>query len=214
MRSATSPPTRRPAWSAWPICARCRRASTARNGAAISWPPCSAGSRAIRLRCRSIEKPRGNSNGGAIVELLKVLLRMTSERHAVASKIIATVDDLEQIAAGRPCRRRRAAWLAPRIVRRSGAGAEAWPAGAGDRKGPGRQGRSRGGLEPIGSSRRWRSGLARIPDRSDVAVLLKSAQADLPCGYARRLMWPCLTFASSDQPRDAESYNMIDNKIY
>jgi ribonuclease D len=46
-----------------------------------------------------IERPRGNSNGAAIVELLKVLLRMTSERHAVASKIIATVDDLEQIAA-------------------------------------------------------------------------------------------------------------------
>src|SRR6187399_3544573 len=46
-----------------------------------------------------IEKPRGNSNGAATVELLKVLLRMTSERHAVASKIIATVDDLEQIAA-------------------------------------------------------------------------------------------------------------------
>src|SRR5271168_4471143 len=46
-----------------------------------------------------IEKPRGGSNGAAIVELLKVLLRMTSERHAVASKVIATVDDLEQIAA-------------------------------------------------------------------------------------------------------------------
>jgi ribonuclease D len=45
-----------------------------------------------------IEKPRNNSNGAATVELLKVLLRMTSERHAVASKIIATVDDLEQIA--------------------------------------------------------------------------------------------------------------------
>ena len=45
-----------------------------------------------------IEKPRGNSNGAAIVELLKVLLRMTSERHAVASKVIATVDDLERIA--------------------------------------------------------------------------------------------------------------------
>ena len=45
-----------------------------------------------------IEKPRGNSNGAATVELLKVLLRMTSERHAVASKVIATVDDLEQIA--------------------------------------------------------------------------------------------------------------------
>jgi len=46
-----------------------------------------------------IEKPRNNANGGASVELLKVLLRMTSERHAVASKVIATVDDLEQIAA-------------------------------------------------------------------------------------------------------------------
>ncbi|MGY2907324.1 ribonuclease D [Bradyrhizobium sp. URHC0002] len=46
-----------------------------------------------------IEKPRGNSNGAATVELLKVLLRMTSERHAVASKVIATVDDLDQIAA-------------------------------------------------------------------------------------------------------------------
>jgi ribonuclease D len=45
-----------------------------------------------------IEKPRASSNGTAIVELLKVLLRMTSERHAVASKVIATVDDLEQIA--------------------------------------------------------------------------------------------------------------------
>src|ERR1700759_2586223 len=46
-----------------------------------------------------LEKPRNNSNGGATVELLKVLLRMTSERHAVASKVIATVDDLEEIAA-------------------------------------------------------------------------------------------------------------------
>jgi ribonuclease D len=46
-----------------------------------------------------MEKPRNNSNGAATVELLKVLLRMTSERHAVASKVIATVDDLEQIAA-------------------------------------------------------------------------------------------------------------------
>jgi ribonuclease D len=45
-----------------------------------------------------LEKPRGNSNTSAIVELLKVLLRMTSERHGVASKVIATVDDLEQIA--------------------------------------------------------------------------------------------------------------------
>jgi ribonuclease D len=38
-------------------------------------------------------------NGGAVVELLKVLLRMVSERHHVAAKVIATVDDLERIAA-------------------------------------------------------------------------------------------------------------------
>lgn len=46
-----------------------------------------------------LDKPRNNNNGAAIVELLKVLLRMTAERHAVASKVIATVDDLEEIAA-------------------------------------------------------------------------------------------------------------------
>jgi ribonuclease D len=38
-------------------------------------------------------------NGAAIVELLKVMLRMVSERHHVAAKVIATVDDLERIAA-------------------------------------------------------------------------------------------------------------------
>jgi ribonuclease D len=46
-----------------------------------------------------LERSRGIANGGATVELLKVLLRMTSERHAVAAKVIATVDDLENIAA-------------------------------------------------------------------------------------------------------------------
>jgi len=39
------------------------------------------------------------TNGAAIVELLKVLLRMVSEHHHVAAKVIATVDDLERIAA-------------------------------------------------------------------------------------------------------------------
>jgi ribonuclease D len=38
-------------------------------------------------------------NGAAVVELLKVLLRMISERHHVAAKVIATVDDLDRIAA-------------------------------------------------------------------------------------------------------------------
>jgi ribonuclease D len=46
-----------------------------------------------------LERPRGGGNGAATVELLKVLLRMTSERHAVAAKVIATIDELEQIAA-------------------------------------------------------------------------------------------------------------------
>lgn len=45
------------------------------------------------------ERSRPAPNGAAIVELLKVLLRMTSESHAVAAKVIATVDDLERIAA-------------------------------------------------------------------------------------------------------------------
>lgn len=46
-----------------------------------------------------IERPRSGQNTGAITELLKVLLRMTAEEHGVAAKVLATVDDLEQIAA-------------------------------------------------------------------------------------------------------------------
>ena len=45
-----------------------------------------------------IERPKMAPNGAATVELLKVLLRMTSERHGVAAKVIATVDDLDRIA--------------------------------------------------------------------------------------------------------------------
>jgi ribonuclease D len=45
-----------------------------------------------------LEKPRQGINGSATVELLKVLLRMASEQHGVAAKVIATVEDLEQIA--------------------------------------------------------------------------------------------------------------------
>jgi ribonuclease D len=44
-------------------------------------------------------RPQAAPNGAAIVELLRVLLRMTSERHGVAAKVIATVDDLDRIAA-------------------------------------------------------------------------------------------------------------------
>jgi ribonuclease D len=46
-----------------------------------------------------LERPRPPVNGQATVELLKVLLRMTAERHGVAAKVIATVDDLDRIAA-------------------------------------------------------------------------------------------------------------------
>jgi ribonuclease D len=45
-----------------------------------------------------LERARPVVNGQATVELLKVLLRMTAERHGVAAKVIATVDDLERIA--------------------------------------------------------------------------------------------------------------------
>jgi ribonuclease D len=46
-----------------------------------------------------LERTKQAANGTAVVELLKVLLRMTAERHAVAAKVIATVDDLDRIAA-------------------------------------------------------------------------------------------------------------------
>jgi ribonuclease D len=45
------------------------------------------------------ERAASAPNGAATVELLKVLLRMTSEKHGVAAKVIATVDDLDRIAA-------------------------------------------------------------------------------------------------------------------
>ncbi len=41
---------------------------------------------------------RPGASTGATVELLKVLLRQVSEKHGVAAKLIATVDDLEAIA--------------------------------------------------------------------------------------------------------------------
>jgi ribonuclease D len=46
-----------------------------------------------------LDRAKPALNGQATVELLKVLLRMTSERHSVAAKVIATVDDLDRIAA-------------------------------------------------------------------------------------------------------------------
>jgi len=46
-----------------------------------------------------LDRHKPAANGQATVELLKVLLRMTAERHGVAAKVIATVDDLDRIAA-------------------------------------------------------------------------------------------------------------------
>lgn len=46
-----------------------------------------------------IERERRNGSNGATVELMRVLLRHVSESHGVAAKMIATVDDLEAIAA-------------------------------------------------------------------------------------------------------------------
>jgi ribonuclease D len=46
-----------------------------------------------------LDRLKPTANGAATVELLKVLLRMTAERHGVAAKVIATVDELDRIAA-------------------------------------------------------------------------------------------------------------------
>ena len=45
-----------------------------------------------------IDRDRRSNGGGATVELLKVLLRQVSEAHGVAAKMIATTDELEEIA--------------------------------------------------------------------------------------------------------------------
>lgn len=45
------------------------------------------------------KQPRRNDGNSAAVDLLKVLLKMTAEEHGVAPKVLATVDDLEMIAA-------------------------------------------------------------------------------------------------------------------
>lgn len=44
------------------------------------------------------ERSRGRGNAGAVVELLKVLLKAVAEQEGVAPKIIATVEELEAIA--------------------------------------------------------------------------------------------------------------------
>ncbi len=45
------------------------------------------------------ERP-ANANGGALTDLLRVLLRLASERHAVAPRLIASGSEIERLAAG------------------------------------------------------------------------------------------------------------------
>jgi len=45
--------------------------------------------------------PEPPSNIGSTVELLKVLLKFKAEKNGVAARLLATTDELEQIAAGR-----------------------------------------------------------------------------------------------------------------
>ena len=83
------------------------------------------------------------TNGAAIVELLKVLLRMISEQHHVAAKVIATVDDLDRIAASDNADVPALSGWRRGTVRRQGAGAQARQARARHRKGPRRDCRAR-----------------------------------------------------------------------
>ena len=46
----------------------------------------------------ALERSRGRGSAGAVVELLKVLLKAVAEEEGVAPKIVATVDELEAIA--------------------------------------------------------------------------------------------------------------------
>lgn len=60
--------------------------------------------KAMEIPSEELERlPKGRQmpeGAGAAIELLKVLLKRTSEQHGVAAKVIATVDDLERIVAG------------------------------------------------------------------------------------------------------------------
>ena len=77
----------------------CRRDSSARAGAATIVEAVKRGLARDPKTLPRLERFRPAPNGAATVELLKVLLRMTAERHGVAAKVIATVDELDRIAA-------------------------------------------------------------------------------------------------------------------
>ena len=99
-------------------------------------------------RRRSSARPRPpRPAAGAVVELLKVLLKARAEDAGVASKLIATVADLEKIAGDDRADTAGAARLAARGVRRGRAEAEARRAGAG----AGRRAGARGAGAPRGA---------------------------------------------------------------
>ena len=91
-----------------------------------------------RWRCPTIELPRiprqraAPEHASAAAELLKVLLKMVAEEHGVAARIIASTDDLEQIAADDEADVPALQGLAAAAFRRAGAGAEARRPGAVD----------------------------------------------------------------------------------
>ncbi len=57
---------------------------------------------------------------GPVMDLLKVLLKQVCEEHGVASKLIATTDELEDIAADDSAEVPALTWLAARAVRQPG----------------------------------------------------------------------------------------------
>ena len=90
-----------------------------------------------------IDRPKPAPNGAATVELLKVLLRMTSERHGVAAKVIATVDDLDRIAGDDEADVPALKGWRRELFGETRARSQARPAGAGHRAQPRGRGRPR-----------------------------------------------------------------------
>ena len=142
-----------------------RAVSSARARPKRSSPRCARPWTFPRDQLPRVPKHRPAPNGnGAAVDLLKVLLKMISESHGVASKVIATVDDLEAIASRRQGRRAGAVRLAARTVRRNGAQAEV------------RQDRARRQAEPRGGDRQ---GLSLPQTSAPKTVRLAWRRADI-----------------------------------
>ena len=91
-----------------------------------------------------LDRERRNGCNGATVELLRVLLRHVSESHGVAAKMIASVEDLEAIAADDHAKVAGPDRLAARPFWRPGARTEARPPRPHRRTGQGRAARMAG----------------------------------------------------------------------